>query len=216
MSIGPAIRSLMPPALERAAANAYRAVFVDLDLVAARLAEALPTGASTLDIGGGDGELLNRLFALREDVRVTMVDVASSVGRFVEPQFRDRTRFIPSTTIESHLASLPEKYDAAIVVDVMHHVPPGEREEFLRAVGGALKPGSPLLVKDVEPGHFRAALGLFCDRYISGDRGVALVSSAEMIALAERLLGSKASEAGLLAVDRPNYLINMQLPGDVA
>jgi cyclopropane fatty-acyl-phospholipid synthase-like methyltransferase len=216
MSIGRAIRSFMPPALERAAANVYRALFVDLDVVADKLAAALPRGANVLDIGGGDGELLNRLFALRDDITVTMVDVAGSVGRFVELQFRDRTRFIPSTTIESHLLTLTEKYDAAIVVDVMHHVPQGERKGFLRAVGAALKPGSPLLVKDVEPGHFRAALGLFCDKYISGDRGVVLVSSAEMIALAEQLLGGKAAEAGLLAIDRPNYLISMQLSGDIA
>ena len=78
----------------------------------------------------------------------------------------------------------------------------------------ALRPGSPLLVKDVEPGHFRATLGYWCDKYVSGDRGVALISAADVMALANRLVpGGVISEAGLLAIDRPNYLVRLQLPG---
>lgn len=214
MRIGPAVRALMPPSLERAAANAYRAVFVDLDLVAGKLAELLPPRAHVLDIGGGDGELLNRLFALRSDIRVTMVDVAESVGRFLKPQFSGRVTLAPSTTIQAHAATLGEKYDAAIVVDVMHHVVPSEREAFLSCVSETLRPGSPLLVKDVEPGHFRATLGYWCDKYVSGDRGVALIPAADVMALANQLVpGGATSEAGLLAIDRPNYLVRLQLPG---
>lgn len=214
MSIGPALRAMMPPSLERAAANAYRAIFVDLDLVAGKIAELLPAQARVLDIGGGDGELLNRLLALRSGIKVTMVDVAPSVGRFLKPQFRDRVAFVPATTIQEHAAELKEKYDAAIVVDVMHHVAPQEREAFLRCVGESLRPGSPLLVKDVEPGYFRAKLGYWCDKYVSGDRGVELIPAAEVMALANKLMpGGTTSEAGLLSVDRPNYLVRLQLPG---
>ncbi|SFK41466.1 Methyltransferase domain-containing protein [Lysobacter sp. cf310] len=213
MRIGPLLRACMPASLERVAANAYRAIFVDLDRVAAKLAEALPADASVLDIGGGDGELLNRLFALRPDLRVTMVDVAGSVGRFLRPQFQARVALVPSTTIQDHLRSLSRKYDAAIVVDVMHHVAPEQREDFLRAVANALLPGAPLLVKDVEPGHYRATLGFLADKYISGDRGVMLIGSAQVAEMAQRLLPDSApTELGLLTTDRPNYLVRMRVP----
>lgn len=217
MKIGPLLRAWMPPSLERTAANAYRAIFVDLDRVAAKLAEVLPREANVLDIGGGDGELLNRLFALRPDVRVTMVDVAVSVGRFLDPDSQTRTTLIPATTIQAHLGSLQHKYDAAIVVDVMHHVALDQREDFVCAVSQALRPDALLLVKDVEPGHFRATLGFLCDKYISGDRGVVLISSAQVVAIADRLLpGSAPIEVGLFDIDRPNYLVRIQVPGGAA
>ncbi|RDZ27026.1 class I SAM-dependent methyltransferase [Lysobacter silvisoli] len=213
MRIGPVLRACMPARLERAAANAYRAIFVDLDRVADALAGALPADASVLDIGGGDGELLNRLFARRPDLRVTMVDVAASVGRFLRPDAAERVTRIPATTIQDHLSGLSRKYDAAIVVDVMHHVALDQREDFLRAVMDALRPSAPLLIKDVEPGHYRATLGYLADKYISGDRGVVLVASAQLAELLRRVSpDTDATEIGLLARDRPNYLMRVSVP----
>lgn len=213
MKLGPLIRRLLPAGLETMAAKAYRSVFVDLDKVALHLANTLPSDANVLDIGGGDGELLNRLLAMRADVRVTMVDIAPSVGRFLLPQYRERVCLLPGTTIQAHLLTLNEqsrKYDAAIVVDVMHHIPGGQRESFLGEVHAALVPGGLLLIKDVEPGHPRATLGYLCDRYISGDRGVALISIKELCDLAARVApGRGVSEVGLLQEDRPNYLIRI-------
>jgi 2-polyprenyl-3-methyl-5-hydroxy-6-metoxy-1,4-benzoquinol methylase len=213
MKLGTLIRQFLPSDLEAIAAKVYRSVFVDLDKVASHLTHALPSAANVLDIGGGDGELLNRLFAMRMDIRVTMVDIAPSVGRFLLPRYRERVRLLPGTTISDHLLTLNEqsrKYDAALVVDVMHHVPGGQRESFLGAVQAALSPGGVLLIKDVEPGHFRATLGYLCDRYISGDRGVALISIKELCELAARVApGREVSEAGLLQEDCPNYLITI-------
>lgn len=213
MKIGPLIRRLLPAAVETMAARAYRSIFVDLEKVASHLADALPSNANVLDIGGGDGELLNRLLARRIDVRVTMVDIAPSVGRFLLPQYRQRVRLLPRTTIQAHLLTLREqsrKYDAAIVVDVMHHIPGGQRESFLGAVHEALSPGGVLLIKDVEPGHPRATLGYLCDRYISGDRGVALISIKELGDVVARVApGLGVSELGLVQKDRPNYLVRV-------
>ena len=213
MKLGPAIRRLMPGGLERKAAAVYRRVFVDLRKVAAAVAAALPADAHLLDIGGGDGELLNHLLAARPDVRVTMVDVAGSVGRFVEPAHDRRVRRLPGTSIEAHLAGLDAPYDAALVSDVMHHLPGGYRAQFLRSVRGALVPGGSIFVKDIEPGHPIAWLSLVCDKYVSGDRGVALVSLAELVALAEAELAplAAAAEIGLHRVDAPNYLVRLDL-----
>ena len=213
MKLGPLIRRFLPQAVEVGLAKAYRSVFVDLDKVARHLSLALPKNANVLDIGGGDGDLLNRLFALRPDIRVTMVDIAASVGRFVQQRYGDRVRLEPGTTIQDHvlaLATPEDKYDAAIIIDVMHHIPMAQREAFLRAVHNALVTGGTLLVKDVEPGYFRAKLGCLCDRYISGDRGVTLVPADEVSALVSRIApGCVALETGLFSEDRPNYLVKV-------
>lgn len=214
MRIGPLVRALMPLKFERAAASLYRAAFVDMGAVAATIAQLLPPAARVLDIGGGDGELLNRLLTLRSDVHVTMVDVAPSVGRFVKPEFRAKVALVPQTTVQSHAAALAQKYDAAIVVDVVHHVTPGERHSFLACVAGTLRPGAPLLVKDVEPGHFRATLGYWCDKYLSGDMGVELIPATELINLLDRISpGQRPVEAGLFSVDSPNYLVRATMHG---
>lgn len=212
MKIGPAIRRLMPAGFERRAAAAYRRVFVDLRKVAATVAGALPADAHLLDIGGGDGELLNHLLAARPDVRVTMVDIAGSVGKFVEPAHADRVRLLPGTSIEEHLGQMRAPYDAALVSDVMHHLPGGYRAQFLRSVRDALVPAGSIFVKDIEPGHPVAWLSLVCDRYVSGDRGVVLVSLAELAALVEAELAPQAiGEIGLHRIDPPNYLVRLDL-----
>lgn len=209
MKLGPAVRNLMPFSLERKAAQLYRIVFVDLGKVAAHLAKAIPARARVLDIGGGDGELLNCLLARRPDLHVTMVDIAPTVGRFLEPGYRDRVRFCPGTSIESHLKEA-NHYDAAIVSDVMHHIPAQLRPGFVRDVHHALKSGAPLFIKDIEPGHLIARLSLYADKYVSGDHGVSLVSMKDVAELVESVMPTHcASEIGLFADNRPNYIMQL-------
>jgi 2-polyprenyl-3-methyl-5-hydroxy-6-metoxy-1,4-benzoquinol methylase len=208
MKIGPAIRRLMPFSVERRAAQLYRIVFVDLDKVAACLINAIPPSARVLDIGGGDGELLNCLLARRPDLHVTMVDISSSVGRFLQPQYRDRVRFCPNTPIDKHLSEAARHYDAAIISDVMHHIPIPLRTAFVRDVHQALKPGAPMFVKDIEPGHRIATLSLYADKYVSGDKNVSLVSMREMTDLTASILPvHHALELGLLECNAPNYMM---------
>ena len=65
-------------------------------------------------------------------------------------------------------------------------------------------------MKDIEPGHFVASLSLFCDRHISGDHGVSLVSIAELYELGNHLPTRSREEIGLLAKDRPNYMVRFE------
>ena len=212
MKIGPAFRRLLPARLERSIAGVYRSVFVDLRRVARTLAPQLPANARILDVGGGDGELLNALFALRPDLHVTMVDVSASVGKFVEPRHHAKLARLPRTFIEDHLASATGRYDAAVVSDVLHHIPVALRATFLANVQKSLRPKGRLFVKDIEPGHAISRLSLFSDQYISGDRQVVLISRDELVRLAASILPPHTStELDLLAQNPPNYLIRFDL-----
>jgi len=211
MKIGPAFRRLLPARLERKIAGLYRSIFVDLSCVAHLLAPQLPHGAKILDVGGGDGELLNHLFRERPDLHVTMVDVSATVGKFVEPQHRSKIRLLPRTFIEDHLTEAAGLYDAAVVSDVLHHIPLNSRSGFLANVHKALRSGGRLFIKDIEPGHFISRLSLFSDKNISGDKGVVLISLRELASLAERTLPAHTfSETNLLTENRPNYLATLQ------
>lgn len=217
MKIGPAIRRMMPPAVERRAAAAYRGVFVDLPKVAECLAEQLPPGARVLDIGGGDGDLLNHLLSRRSDINIAMVDVAARVGGLLHPRHLARVSLHPGTALEDHLQLHAGSYEAVLVSDVMHHLPQAYRPEFLRALHGGLAGAGSIFIKDIEPGHFIASLSLFCDKYISGDRGVVLISCEQLQAVASRVLPQHTSrEVGLLREDRPNYLLRLDFETGVA
>jgi 2-polyprenyl-3-methyl-5-hydroxy-6-metoxy-1,4-benzoquinol methylase len=199
----------MPYAMERKASAIYRRFFVNLEKVAEMLAERIPPNALVLDIGGGDGELLNCLFALRPDLNVTMVDIASSVGKFVEPQHMDKVTFCPGTPIQTHLENHALTYDAAIVSDVMHHIPKDIRREFLKSIHGTLKLNGILLIKDVEPGSISSFLNYCADTYISGDKNVAHISRQDLISLVEKSLPShQVEEIDLYRKNKPNYIIN--------
>ena len=65
-----------------------------------------------------------------------------------------------------------------------------------------------IIVKDVEPGSWRALLGLWADRYITGDRNVSLISRDRLERLFIEALGPlRREDTGLFETDRPNYAI---------
>lgn len=208
MPLGPALRSLMNPAMERRLSGMYRRIFVDLEQVSKVLLPHLPHNARILDIGGGDGELLNHLLRARPDLSIDMVDIAPVVGKFIQPDHTGNVRRFTQTPVEK----LPPEnagYDIALISDVMHHLPAEYRETFLQSIRARLRNDGCLLIKDIEPGHAISSLSLFCDMYVSGDRGVSLISLQELESLCERLEPISMSEIGLLEMDRPNYALRV-------
>lgn len=209
MPLGAALRLLLGRHA-RIAGRWYRAIFADLGKEAAALSAVLPRGAHVLDIGGGDGEPLNHLLAIRPDLRVTTLDPAPAVGQWIEPPFRTRVTLLPGTSLADYLASGRQDPDVILIADVMHHVPEGARAGLLRHVKVLLGrvPRLRIVVKDVEPGSWRALLGYWSDRYITGDRQVSPISRARLVGLMESELGAlRREDTNLFEADRPNYAI---------
>jgi hypothetical protein len=208
--LGPAIRRVLGLRRARTLGRWYRAVFVDLAKEAAALASVIPPGAHLLDVGGGDGEPLNRLLALRSDIRITTIDPGPAVGLWIETRFHARVTRLPCTTLADYLAASRPDPDAVLIADVMHHIPEAARAGFLGSVRVLLErvPRLRIIVKDVEPGSWRALLGYWSDRYLSGDARVSPISRQRLVALLEELLGPlRHEETGLFEADRPNYAI---------
>lgn len=210
MALGPAIRRLVGQRSARRLGRWYRAIFVDLHKEAAALAAAIPNGAHVLDVGGGDGEPLNHLLAIRDDLRITTLDPGAVVGEWIEPRFAPRVVRLPGTSLADYLVSGRPKPDAVLIADVLHHVPQAERPAFLQTVRTLLdrNGGVRIIVKDVEPGSWRARLGYWSDRYVTGDAGVSPVSRTQLVQLLQDSLGPLRHEhTNLFDTDRPNYAI---------
>jgi hypothetical protein len=210
VALGARIRRILGPRLARVAGRWYRAVFVDLATEAAALAAVIPRDAHLLDIGGGDGEPLNHLLALRADLRITTLDPGPIVGQWINKRFQSRVTRLPSTTLEDYLAEGRPNPDAILIADVMHHISKAVRPEFLRSVGVLLDrvPQLRIIVKDVEPGSWRARLGFWSDRYITRDLNVSPISREHLALLFDEALGPLRRENTILfEADKPNYAI---------
>jgi hypothetical protein len=210
MSLGPAIRRLLGARLTRRAGRWYRSIFVDLAREAAALAAAMPHGAHVLDVGGGDGEPINHLLALRPDLRITTLDPGPVVGQWINARFSGRVTRLPGMDLAEYLAEGRPDPDAILIADVLHHVPEAARAGFLGSVRTLLDrvPHLRIIVKDVEPGSWRALLGNWSDRYITGDKGVRPISREHLARLFEQAFGPlRCENTNLFEVDRPNYAI---------
>jgi cyclopropane fatty-acyl-phospholipid synthase-like methyltransferase len=210
MAIGAVIRRVLGARLARHVGRWYRAIFVDLTKEAAALATVIPRNAHLLDIGGGDGEPLNHLLALRPDLRITTLDPGPNVGQWIEERFNARVTRMARTSLEEYLARGRPDPDAVLIADVLHHIPKANRAGFLSTLRVLLErvPQIRIIVKDVEPGFWRARLGYWSDRYITRDLGVTPISREHLTRLFEEAFGPLRREnTNLFEADRPNYAI---------
>lgn len=214
MSIGAFARKVLGPVFPRVA-SLYRSIFVDIAKVATALEGHIPIGAHVLDVGGGDGAILARLLAERGDLRVTMIDLAGSLGQFIPESLLSRVTRLPRTSMRQYAASSARRTDCVIISDVVHHVPHRERATFFDDLADLVRQQGTkqIIVKDIEPGFARSRLSLLADRYVSGDRTVSLVSRNDVIAHMKRVLGDgiAVTETSLFATDCPNYALSFSI-----
>jgi hypothetical protein len=210
MALGPAIRRLLGANWARRVGGWYRAIYVDLGKMAVALAGVIPRDAHVLDIGGGDGQPLNHLLALRPDLRITTIDPAPAVGQWIEAYYDSQVTRLPGTSLAEYLASGGSDPDALLIADVLHHIPETARDSFLKSAKLLLERVPPLqiIVKDVEPGSWRAVLSYWSDRWITGDENVSPISREKLAELFQRELGPlKQEETNLFKTDKPNYAV---------
>jgi len=210
VALGQTVRRLLGPRLTRRVGRWYRGIFVDLTKEAAALSAVIPPEAHVLDIGGGDGEPLNHLLAQRADLRVTTLDTGPVVGEWIEARFAGRVTRLPAMSLADYISSGRPDPDVLLIADVLHHIPESARTGFLGSIGELLErlPTLRIVVKDVEPGSWRALLGFWSDRYITGDRNVSPISRECLARLFAEALGPlRRKDTDLFEADGPNYAV---------
>lgn len=102
-------------------------------------------GASNvLEVGCGDG--WNAAQLVKAGMNVTGVDLSPrgiAFAKIFVPGARFLCKDIRDATAKQEL---PEPFDAALMIEVIEHIPPEDCVSVLKAVGGFLKPGGILLI----------------------------------------------------------------------
>lgn len=166
MRPGPLIRRLLGP-YERQVTEAYRRLFVDLDDFVDRLQVWMPQARRILEVGCGEGAMTERLCRAYPAATVTGTDITPRIGRLFSGDAA-RVRFL-RRSVEDVARDEPASFDLVVLCDVVHHVPPFERQPLLSAIGRAMAAGASLAVKDwivsSSPIHWLCSMS---DRYLTG------------------------------------------------
>lgn len=167
MSLGRAIRTRLGR-FEVPVSTFHRGRFIDLNACAGLLAGAVDA-ESILEIGCGDGQLAGPLLAAFPRARYVGIDVAQEVGRLFRGD-PERATFA-STDSRTFRSETSAPFDLVVVVDVLHHVPVGERGALLDDVRELTAAGGHYALKDWlvsrSPWHY---LAWASDRVLTGDR----------------------------------------------
>ena len=206
MTIGSSIRSIAGP-FERVICALYRSFFINVPRCINQMAGYIPENAKVIDVGGGDGEVINHLLRRRPDIHVTMIDLRESIGLFLDPDARARVYLQPATSLSDYLSRMGTPADTLLVCDVIHHVPEAGRLEFIQECCSLVKPGGNLIIKDIEPRGIISFLSKMADRYITGDRHVTLVSSKDLAELVRSQANVRSVREIISRRERPNYAL---------
>jgi SAM-dependent methyltransferase len=166
-----------------------------------------------LSLGSGHGILERYLTEINPSVSVEGFELA---GDRVEAAAATGDRAPRVTIHHADVTQLDDArtYDAAIAVDVLHHVPADDHPRVAKAVAERLRPGGTLLVKDmdVEP-RWKWAWNRMHDRLVSGSEPTYCRPPEQIAAVFEA--------AGLRTVDiqrfhhhdpYPQYLVVLEKP----
>jgi len=193
MPLGAWVRGLFGP-FEPQVANAWRALFVDLDQWTSVIRNWSPAPRRILEVGCGEGYSTARLAETFPGIPIDAIDIAGHIGRLYDGPPGAVTFRI--AFVQEVAAERPGGYDLVVLTDVLHHVPQAERAGLLDAIHAVLAPGGVLAFKDWERAPFSPVHYLVhgADRWLTGDR-VAYLRPDEARALVAGSFGPGAITA---------------------
>jgi 2-polyprenyl-6-hydroxyphenyl methylase/3-demethylubiquinone-9 3-methyltransferase len=214
MKIGPAVRHHLGR-FETPAAELYRSIFINLDALAAAIAEIAPNAARVLEVGCGDGSVADRLIRNYPTATYVGIDIAPTAGsRFTGDA--SRATFRPCTSTGELIAEGPQPFDVVVIVDVLHHVTGrDQRARLLRDAASLLDGDGVLLVKDwIRRVEIPYLLAYVADRYVSGDATVEFMTETQLRSLLDEALpGMPSTRLPSVRPHRANALFALRAGG---
>jgi len=113
----------------------------------------LPDHGSLLDIGCGSGILLGLAALSGKAISAIGIDTSEASLCMARAMQSGLDRDLPACLVFQKTCDIDDwpdgKFDMVSMIDVMHHVPPGEQAAVFGAAAARLKPGGILLYKDM-------------------------------------------------------------------
>lgn len=180
------------------------------------LIEAVPPGSTVLDVGCGGGLYLGLLARLER--------ISSGVGfdsnRRAVDLANQMAEGLPRGAALSFLCvaagarwPVAERPDVVSLIDVMHHIPPGDQKSLLERAALAVRPGGRLIYKDMaQTPVWRAAANRLHDlilsrqwiHYLAMDRAVAWAEHAGLRLIERRRIDRYCYGHELAVFERPD------------
>lgn len=192
MALGSTVRRLFGRH-EPLISELWRAAFVDLDALIAKVREWSPDPKLILEIGCGEGAGTTRLAREFPKATIIAIDISDRLGRL----YSGRTEGVSfqRITVQQLAAQMAGQFDLIVMCDVLHHVPASMRSEILAATRRLLTSGGSFVFKDWErtatPIHWASYAA---DRWLTGDR-VSYLSRGEAADLLAKNFSSQALRA---------------------
>jgi len=123
----------------------------------------VPMQSSVFDLGCGTGAILVDLIEARQVRRVGGSETSSSLLVMAQEV---TSRALGKSTVSGDfmISRVPpdclSSYDCVILIDVLHHIPREEQPAYLRLLHQRMRPGSRLILKDINAGR----ISVFCNR----------------------------------------------------
>jgi len=207
MSIGKITRKLLGKYFDPVG-KIYRAFFVNVDIFVSSL-PVFEKGQDLIDIGGGDGEILDKILTQNPHIKAILIDISSNVGRMISNTNLKRIKLLPGYSIKKYINS--SKFSTAkylMLSDVLHHIPPNNRKAFFEDIFSLCNKNTTLIIKDIEPGFFKSILSLLADKYISGDKQTSLISQENVTEeIKKKYPEIKIQKTTLFKKNPPNYCL---------
>lgn len=186
----------------------YRAFFLDVETFIASLPK-FEDGEILIDIGSGDGEILDKILTHNKNIKAHAIDISPSIGGMIRDENLPRVQLIPGYSIRQYRDSKAFKNAKYLILsDVLHHIPRNERDKFFDELFLLCNRRTNLIIKDVEPGFLKATLSLLADKHISGDKQTSLISQDEIISkIKDRYPKIEIKKTLLIKKNPPNYCL---------
>lgn len=114
----------------------------------------IPQGASVFDLGCGAGAFLRLVAETRSPVSLGGIEISSTL---IDNARELLSHWPGKQRLESYDGgTIPDwivQYDYVTLIDVLHHIPAIRQESFLTMLHAKMKPGSKLILKDIDAGR---------------------------------------------------------------
>lgn len=148
----------------------YRPLICPFD----KLLDYATSANSAFDIGCGSGQFCSLLAKFTPVSKIFGIEISEKLvhnARELNKSFAGKKEMRFEVFDGKSLPAEFNEYDVVFMIDVFHHVPPGQQVAFIQTIYKNMKPGSRLIFKDINLNHPFVIFNKLHDLVFAGEIG---------------------------------------------